>query len=327
MEEVIIEFLDIATIKFIGTTELIELVKKYYPKLENKNAKENYTIKLNNKILPTNLPIPQDAKFQRCFAGPHYYSWEDGEYSLAYSPPEERGGSHIVIRKGNNFQVMFHEGETPNQIVGISREILTKEALSKGYMPIHASAVSKDGKGFIFFGGKNKGKSTSFFSSIIYDNAKPMSGDVAMVKKEDSDWKVIGWPWTATIDQSFFTLTKKIPKYNIPNKGKIKYLPADFCEEFSTQWIWKEPLEQIVNVDLEPNVRANLKDISPEELQEKLEKFGREEWWSWDDVFGLGDKEPVYEYKKISQAINGKVLTGDIIPLFKSRENEREIEL
>ena len=44
MEEVIIEFLDIATIKFIGTTELIELVKKYYPKLENKNAKENYNL-------------------------------------------------------------------------------------------------------------------------------------------------------------------------------------------------------------------------------------------------------------------------------------------
>ena len=82
-----------------------------------------------------------------------------------------------------------------------------------------------------------------------------------------------------------------------------------------------------MNVDLEPNIRANLKDINPEELQEKLEKFGREEWWSWDDVFGLGDKEPVYEYKKISQAINGKILTGDIIPLFKSRENEREIEL
>ena len=121
MEEVIIKFLDIATIKFIGTPELIELVKKYYPGLENKKAKENYTIKLNTRILPTDLKIPLDANFQRCFAGPHYYSWKNGEYNLAYSPPEERGGSHIVIRKGNNFQVMFHEGELPNQIVSISR--------------------------------------------------------------------------------------------------------------------------------------------------------------------------------------------------------------
>ena len=55
MEEVIIKFLDIATIKFIGTPELIELVKKYYPGLENKKAKENYTIKLNTRILPTDL--------------------------------------------------------------------------------------------------------------------------------------------------------------------------------------------------------------------------------------------------------------------------------
>ena len=42
MEEVIIKFLDIATIKFIGTPELIELVKKYYPGLENKKAKAGY---------------------------------------------------------------------------------------------------------------------------------------------------------------------------------------------------------------------------------------------------------------------------------------------
>ena len=325
MEEVIIKFLDIATIKFIGTPELIELVKKYYPGLENKKAKENYTIKLNTRILPTDLKIPLDANFQRCFAGPHYYSWKNGEYNLAYSPPEERGGSHIVIRKGNNFQVMFHKGELPNQIVGISREILTKEALSKGYMPIHASVVSKDGKGFIFFGGKNKGKSTSFFSSIIYDNARPMSGDVAVVRKDDNGWKVIGWPWTATIDQSFFDLTKRVPKQNIPNKGKIKYLPADFCEEFSTQWIWEEPLEQIINVDLNPNTKAALKTIKPEELKERLERFGKEEWWRWGDVFGLGKKEPIYEYEEISQDIQGKVLTGDIIQLFKERENEREL--
>lgn len=64
MEEVIIKFLDIATIKFIGTPELIELVKKYYPGLENKKAKENYTIKLNTRILPTDLKIPQMQAFK-----------------------------------------------------------------------------------------------------------------------------------------------------------------------------------------------------------------------------------------------------------------------
>lgn len=327
MEEVIIEFLDIATIKFIGTTELIELVKKYYPRLENKNAKADYTIKLNDRVLPLDLKIPQEAQFQRCFAGPHYYSWKDDEYNLAYSPLEERGGSHIVIRKGKNFQVMFHEGEPPNQIIGISREILTKEALTKGYMPIHAASISKDGKGYIFFGGKNKGKSTSFFSSIIYGGANPMSGDVAVVRKENDGCKVMGWPWTATIDKSFFDITHKIPKYNIPNKGKIKYLPADFCKEFDTQWVWKEPLEQLINVNLEPNSKAIMTSMTSEELKERLEKFGKERWWKWNDVFGLGEKKPVYEYDKIAQDIKGKLLNGDIIELFRTRENKEEMEI
>lgn len=64
MEEVIIKFLDIATIKFIGTPELIELVRKYYPGLENKNAKENYTIKLNTRILPTDLKYHRMQTFK-----------------------------------------------------------------------------------------------------------------------------------------------------------------------------------------------------------------------------------------------------------------------
>ena len=43
-------------------------------------------------------------------------------------------------------------------------------------------------------------------------------------------------------------------------------------------------------------------------------------------VFGLGNKEPVYEYEEISRDIQGKLLTGDIIQLFKERESERESE-
>lgn len=38
-----------------------------------------------------------------------------------------------------------------------------------------------------------------------------------------------------------------------------------------------------------------------------------EKWWRWGDVFGLGDKEPIYEYEEISRDIQGKLLTGDII--------------
>ena len=65
--------------------------------------------------------------------------------------------------------------------------------------------------------------------------------------------------------------------------------------------------------------------IKPEELKERLERFGKEKWWRWGDVFGLGKKEPFYEYEEISQDVQGKVLTGDIIQLFKERENEREL--
>lgn len=324
MKEIIIKFLDLATIKFIGTEELIEIVKKYYTGLEDDNAAVDYTIRLNEKILRKEIEIPKNAVFQRCFAGPHYFSWKDSDYHLAYSPPEERGGSHLVIRKGKEFQVSFHEGEPPKQIVGISREILTKEALSKGYMPIHAAVVSKDNKGYVFFGDRNKGKSTSLFSSIIFDGAKPMSSDVAIVREESKGWKVIGWPWTVTINQSFFDITNRKPIHNVTNNGKIKYYPKDFCKEFNTQWVWEQPLDSLINVDLNPNSRGLMRDLKSNELKERLERFGKEKWWRWNDVFGLGDKEPVYDYEKISKMVHGKTLTGDIIQFFKYRtEPER----
>ena len=327
MKEIIIKFSDIAAIKFIGTEELIDLVKRYYPNCEDNNAKADYIIQLNAKVLPKDIKIPNVAKLSRCFAGPHYYSWKNGQYNLAYSPPEERGGSHLVIRKDNLLQVSFHEGEPPNQIIGISREVLIKEALAKGYMPIHASAISKDNKGYIFFGNRNKGKSTSFFSSIIYNGAKPMSGDVAIVREEKDGWKVMGWAWTATIDQSFFDIINRKPIYNTPNNGKIKYYPSDFCREFNTQWIWKQPLEEIINVNLDPNSKATIKELSPKELEERLEQSGKEKWWRWNDVFGLGEKKPIYEYTGISKKVKGSVLIGDIIQFFRDRQHEKDIEI
>ena len=133
MNEIIIDFLNISKIKFIGTEELIELVRKYYPGLESKkeNEKADYIIKLNDKVLPKDIDIPNSAKYKNCFAGPHYFSWQDGEINFAYSPPEERGGSHLVLKKNNLLQVSFHEGESSNQIIGISREILIKEAITE----------------------------------------------------------------------------------------------------------------------------------------------------------------------------------------------------
>lgn len=322
MEEVIIEFLDIANVKFIGTPELIDLVNRYYPELQNNNATPDYTIKLGDRALPENIKIPQEARFQKCFAGPYYYSWENNGFYLAYAPPEEKGETHLVLRKENNFQVMFNEGKSPKQIIGVSREILIREAFTKGYMPVHASAISKDSKGYIFFGYKNHGKSTSFFSSSMYDGAKPMSGDISFIREESDGWKVMGWPWTATIDQSFFDITHKTPRYNTPSKGKIKYMPADFCREFNTRWVWKRPLEQIVNVNLNPSSAGIIVPITPEDLVKRLEESGTEEWWIWNDVFGLGDVEPIYQYKKLSQDVKGKSLNGNIIQFFKDRERE-----
>lgn len=320
MEEINIKFLDIANIKFIGNKELIEFVKKYYPGLEDNSIKSNYIIKLNNRILPKNINIPENAKFSKSFAGPRYYSWKDEDYNFAYSPPEERGGSHLVIKKGNYFQVSFHEGESPKQIIGVSREILIYETLKQGYMPIHAAVVSKGDMGYAFFGGKNKGKSTSLFSSIIFDGAKPMSSDIGLVKKDTIGWKIIGWPWTVSIDQSYFNIiNKKILKNIVLGESKIKYYPKDFCKEFNTQWLWKQKLAALINVNLNPSLHGELKEISSDELKERLIKYGKEEWWKWNDVFGLGKKQPIYNYDEISKTVKGKILTGDIIPFFKEK--------
>lgn len=274
MKEIIIDFLNISKIKFIGTEELIELVQKYYLGLESKtgNEKIDYIINLSDKVLSKDIYIPDYAKFKHCFAGPHYFSWKDEDINFAYSPPEERGGSHLVLKKNNLLQVIFHKGEPINQIIGISREILIKEAIKKGYMPVHASAISKDGKGYMFFGDRNTGKSTALFLSVIYDNAKPISGDLSLIKKEYNGWQIIGWPWTVTIGQSFFDSMGMVPKYNIPNNGKLKFLPSDFCKELQTDWIWSQTLEKIINVDLKLKESPRVTKLISDELKLKLER-------------------------------------------------------
>lgn len=327
MNEIIIDFLNISKIKFIGIEELIELVRKYYPGLESKeeNEKVDYIIKLSDKVLPKDIDIPNYAKYKNSFAGPHYFSWQDGEVNFAYSPPEERGGSHLVLKKNNLLQVNFHEGEPPNQIIGISREILIKEAIKKGYMPVHASAISKDGKGYMFFGDKNTGKSTALFSSVIHDNAKPISGDLSLVKKEDDGWQIIGWPWTVTIGQAFFDSMGMVPKYNIPNNGKVKFLPSDFCKELQTDWIWSQPLEQIINVDLKLRESPSITKLTSDELKLRLERYGRGAGWFWDDVFGVGVESPKYDYESLSKDVTGNYVRGDICQLYKSKKIDVEI--
>ena len=322
MEELTIKFLNITTIKFIGKREYIELIRKYYPGLEKKDEKENYIVRLDDTTIPLNIKIPENAIFQRCFAGPYYYSWKKGENYFAYSPKDERTEEHLVIRNKREFTVIVNEGEKYKPIIGVSREILIREVISKGYMPIHASVVSKNKKGIIFFGNKNKGKSTSLFSSVLYSEAKPMSGDIAIMVKKDNKWRVIGWPWTLTINNSYFDLIRKKPKFNTPNKSKIKYLPADFCVEFATEWVWEEEVEKIINVELDPSNSGKLKKIKSEELESRLEKYGREDWWKWGDVFNLGKKEPIYKYKELSYDLQGEELTGDIIEFFKEKNNE-----
>ena len=52
-------------------------------------------------------------------------------------------GDIFIALKGNNY-------DGHNYI---------KEAIKKGYMPVHASAISKEGKGYMFFGDRNTGKS------------------------------------------------------------------------------------------------------------------------------------------------------------------------
>ena len=326
MGQIIIEFKDIVTMKISASEKVLELLQEYYPYLESKNAEIDYIIHVANKNVSKYRSIPDYAMYGKCFCGPKYFYWDSDGYDFAHSAPNEKFGEHVVIKKENEFLLVSYSGSVQQQVLAITREIVTRKLLEKGYFPIHSTSVYTNEKGILFFANKHQGKSASMFSSILFLNAFPISGDVSFVKRDDSGWKICGWPGRASIDPMYFRLID-YPYDNLfqeQSNGKVRFTPAEMERVFQTKWVWTYSLMELVHVDVIPGQKSSKCKLTTQELKEQLEKYGSDCSWTWDDVFNLGGNMPVQFYEQLSQDVKGYYLNGDIIQFFQQRGEENE---
>lgn len=326
-KEIVIDYMGITSIKFIGDDTVIELVKQYYPNLIVQNDYAEYTLKLNEKKLENSFNIENTSEKKKCFSGPSYYLQTKDNLDIAYSPKTKLEAEHLIVKKDKCLSVYPFSENISQQLIEISREILVRESLKSGYMPIHASSVIIDDECCVFFGNKNKGKSTSLFSNVIYNKANPVSGDIVFVKKIDDEWVVLGWPWKITIDSSYFQVLngEKIEK-DKQNAQKLKYFPKEFCEKFDCSWVWQSKIDKLINVNLDPNETESIEELTNEQLLEKLIESGTEDWWEWNDVLNICPIEPVMDFSELSNDLPGYSYKGNIINIFKEKGQKNAVK-
>ena len=315
-------------LNFCGTEELIAAVEKTFPFIEEyqpENITNEVTLAYKGRIKEEDIKMPAGLEKIRGFAGPAYYCWQDGDMICAYSPKEERRGSHLVRHNGKLFKIYLHENEKEDLICRIGRDIVLSDILKQGYFPIHAGVVSDGNSANVIFGKRGSGKSTALFSAILFGNEIPMSGDIAFVKPEkNGKWSVLGWPLRMSIDDKYFNIIGKNPDEKYEERGKYRYVPRDFCEEFNTKWVWNAEIGKLIKADLQIDGKPAMKDVSASEMLQYLTEEGFDSW-HWGDSLGIGIKEPEYLHEKLASEVEGKRLTGDIIQYYKNNSAAKTV--
>lgn len=315
-------------INFYGTESLMESIDKSFPFIEEFPPQEiinETTFVYRGRIKEEDVKVPSNAEKIKGFAGPTYYCWKEGNTICSYSPKEERRGSHLVRHNNKLFKIYLHCNEKEDIICRVARDVVMGDMLKQGYFPIHAGVVGDKDGADIIFGRKGSGKSTAIFSSVLYGGCTPISGDIAFVKPEKKGkWTVLGWPWRMSIDENYLNLVGKKSNEEYKERGKYRYLPKDFCDEFHSKWIWKAEIKHLVKADLNADARPVMQKVTPAEMLQYLASEGSDQWF-WGDSLRIGIKEPEYHYKALAGSIEGRRLTGDIIQYYRNKGAEKTL--
>ena len=313
MNSIIINFQEIK-IKVTAPIKHIKLIKEYFPLLTYSNSKcYKYEIEiiLNNKL---DFTLPEKFLVKTLFSGQTYFIWKDKMCINGFAQESKNCARHFIKVTGRKFIIQVPFIENINYIICIIREILLKELLSSGYIPVHASAIVFNEKTYCFFGAKNSGKSICFFSAVN-NGAAPLSNDLVFIKKVSGKWIAVGWPFAPSISKKFFNS-------NYTGDEKIKFTPQKFCEIYHTSWIWQCELKNLIYVKFKENEAAKLIPLDSKKLEGLMGKYAKEDRWIWEDTFGLGENFQDIKYTELSNEIQGRSLTGNIIKLFESLKGE-----
>uniref|UniRef100_UPI00402A881F hypothetical protein n=1 Tax=Bacillus sp. DX2.2 TaxID=3073452 RepID=UPI00402A881F len=312
--------LNIITIKISGPIDLFEIAKNYFPGAI-KDYVNNFDFEINYQgILEKKPIIPQEAKLRESFGGASYFTWQDSCLkTYAYCPEDYIYGGHLIEREGKQLNLSvtpFNDFQKSGSVwaIRLARELFLMIGLLNNYVPIHASAISLNKNGVIFFGKKGSGKTTSMFTFVNKLDSKPISNDLVLVGKDTNGfWEILGWGWRVTIGNDLLEESGFTKDGEKLQNNKIAFYPLAFSEYNGTSWCWQSKLKFIVKPNVKLNKSLLIEKITPEILSSELLLEGIEEW-KFGDYLNIGIEKPNFEkfFNSISNEIPGYRISGDI---------------
>lgn len=247
---------------------------------------------------------------------------------IAYSPKQEYSCENIIIREKNKIDIICREDHDSKILIRLITELLVRKLLEKKFFPIHASCIMKNNEAILFFGEKNSGKSTALFTCVLLDNAYPISNDITFVGKENGKWQAFGLPYDITFDEDLFYQLKSekinletIVKTTRYESNKIRFDVSEFVNTFKTDWVWHAPISKVNFVNLsKESVFSETSNIPFEDIIVKLDKYGKDKNFSFDDYLKINNLYPLFEYEAFSREVQFNKLEGNILKHYLRRK-------
>ena len=99
-----------------------------------------------------------------------------------------------VDRESNTIE-LTQEPHGGRWLTRIVKQIFSAHLLYQGWVPLHASAFSADGRVIVCAGDRGNGKSTLAFLAAVLKKVSYLADDLVLIRPAGGlDWDVLGWP-------------------------------------------------------------------------------------------------------------------------------------
>lgn len=312
-DRIVLKFLEYVTIEVKGCEQTIQNIKEYFPNLFSTEKIEcDYYIEYKGII--NEMPnIPSNCKKITPFKAPDYFVFKNEDVCYAYSITDEFSDKHLIERNKKNISIYSTGPNYEMLATRICREIIFRVLISKGFTPIHASAISKNNKCLLFIGKGGSGKSTSMIYNVIKNDYYPVANDIVMAGYINGNTKIIGIPFKVTISSEVINSFG----FNFPNQSKkLRFSISDFEKQFNKTWVWESDLSQVFLLDYNNFMKSyDITSVNSIDLNKYVKEVNIEENFKHGDYLQISNLTPSNDYSMLNN--NPLLIEGNILNYFK----------
>ena len=296
-----VNFVNKVNVKVVGDEQIKALFEKFLPYLIYDDCKDfDYCLNIHRELME--VQVPKGITCNKAFAASDFYCWQKDGVNYAYTDGNKFASRHFVVRNGKNIDLYFDPQSNIEIAIKVLREIILRELFKQGYVPIHSAGFEKNGETYVFFGGKNAGKSTSLLLFCKGLGFNPVTNDLSFLKIVGEQVEVLGWFYKISYQTRAQYLLINRAMQEVDNK-KTKIFPLDFVKNNNLHWTWQSKLCKLVYVKCNYFIDSyEFKKAQDYEKQE-YKPFIYDDWGFCDylniynekiDIDSVYDKLPIY---------------------------------